>query len=261
MYYLNSYYLNQPIDINIQFVVTGMERCQPGKLVGPKIDNYYTLHFITEGKGSYTVKGKTYHLKQDDGFMLIENKACTYLPHHIDPWTYYWVGFKADETFIRSFVDLDQPVFKANKASSIIAKELYQISQSDCKKASKDLYLQGKLYELIASMTTSDNRSSTLFDQAISIIHHEYSGKLTVKELSERLHVDRTHLFKIFKDKLGQSLKDYLIKYRLDKAYELIKTTDISIKVIAQSVGYKDYSLFHRLFKKLHGITPRQIRM
>ncbi|MDA3129432.1 helix-turn-helix domain-containing protein [Aliibacillus thermotolerans] len=53
---------------------------------------------------------------------------------------------------------------------------------------------------------------------------------------------------------------DYFIQVRIEKATELIKTTDLFISDIAEQVGYQDPYYFSRLYKKYTGISPSAVR-
>jgi two-component system response regulator YesN len=53
---------------------------------------------------------------------------------------------------------------------------------------------------------------------------------------------------------------DYIITRRIEKAKQLLQDPSISIKNAAEEVGYSDLNYFHRIFKKVTGMTPAQVR-
>ena len=64
------------------------------------------------------------------------------------------------------------------------------------------------------------------------------------------------YLSKTFKKATGKGLLDYIHTLRIEKAKELIKSTDKSLKVIAEEVGYSNNLTLIRAFKRYEGITP-----
>lgn len=86
------------------------------------------------------------------------------------------------------------------------------------------------------------------------------SEELSLDMLSEKYNLSIYFISRIFKDYVGMTFRDYIAKLRLEKARELISTTDMNIKQIVSMVGYYDESSFTRKFKKYFGVTPTQVR-
>ena len=65
---------------------------------------------------------------------------------------------------------------------------------------------------------------------------------------------------RLFKEETGETFLEYLTSFRIDKAKELMKDPDISVKDICSQVGYADPNYFSRIFKKTVGKTPTEYR-
>lgn len=83
---------------------------------------------------------------------------------------------------------------------------------------------------------------------------------ITVTDIAEELHFNPQYLTRIFKNKTGMSILEYLTNERINTAKNILERTDIPIKSIAVMVGYEDYAYFTRVFKKEMGISPSQFR-
>jgi YesN/AraC family two-component response regulator len=59
---------------------------------------------------------------------------------------------------------------------------------------------------------------------------------------------------------LGLSPWDYLNRYRIYQARELLRRTSDSVRVIARQVGFKDHAYFSRVFRNLTGVSPQKFR-
>lgn len=96
--------------------------------------------------------------------------------------------------------------------------------------------------------------------EATAIIHREFAGKLTAAALAARIYLSESRFLHLFKKQAGYSFGEYLIKFRLDHAAELLKRTDLSIGEIMADSGFNDQSYFGTRFKKYTGYPPRRYR-
>jgi len=99
-----------------------------------------------------------------------------------------------------------------------------------------------------------------LVKQALAYIQQNYPRSFSLVELSETIGVSKSYLSRIFKIDIGISIWDYLNRFRIQKAKELLLLTDESISAIAARVGYEDISYFSRVFREIVGCSPRAYR-
>jgi len=123
-----------------------------------------------------------------------------------------------------------------------------------------DLESTTEIQRVLTSSTTLPQPTSTLVKQACAYIQQNYTRSFSLEELSETIGVSKSYLSRIFKIDIGISLWDYLNRYRIQKAKELLLTTDESITAIAANVGYEDTSYFSRVFHEVAGHSPRDYR-
>lgn len=268
MYKLEPYSHQSNLDLHITFKACGYECCIPGHTVGPNIPDYYTFHFVTEGCGVLRTRNHTYSIQAGEGFLLYPHELCYYTPDLMTPWTYYWVGFHSDKAHLLDGISTRKhPTFTHNEVSLNIAKQIHQLTKSSLPISLKDYQFLGYLYSLFYQLKLINHPTIHLeghgqryLDYAISYISQYYHRSLTINEIAAYVHIDRTYLFKLFKDAYGLSPKAYLIAYRMNKATDLLSHEELTIKEVAKAVGYEDYSLFSRIFKKNKGISPRAYR-
>jgi AraC family transcriptional regulator, activator of mtrCDE len=82
----------------------------------------------------------------------------------------------------------------------------------------------------------------------------------TVEDLARACHLSRSTFAAHFSAAFGQSPIDFLKELRLRRAARLLENTDVSVKTVAQSVGYSSRSYFCRAFKRFHGLDPTRFR-
>lgn len=83
---------------------------------------------------------------------------------------------------------------------------------------------------------------------------------LDLNGLSQRYEVTPQYISSIFKKYKNENIKDYILKLKLQKAKELLSTTDLPVREIAVQLGYAGEIGIIRLFKKYEGTTPGDYR-
>lgn len=91
-------------------------------------------------------------------------------------------------------------------------------------------------------------------------INENYSEKITLNAIADSVGFSKYYISRLFKQHMGVTIIDYLIKVRLDKAKELLGKGDYSIKQISFMIGYSDPNYFTWSFKKYLGISPIKYR-
>lgn len=91
-------------------------------------------------------------------------------------------------------------------------------------------------------------------------IRENYAQNLTLKEMGNKYYINSAYLGQIFKKRYGESFKDFLNRIRVEKAENLLLTTDKKTYEIAEMVGYKDVDYFIDKFISLKGCTPARFR-
>ncbi|SFF31374.1 iron complex transport system substrate-binding protein [Paenibacillus algorifonticola] len=125
----------------------------------------------------------------------------------------------------------------------------------------KSLFYQF-VYELLWQIQRQgfETDSPDLSEQAIRYMTENYQHNITIESLAQLLNYSPQYLSRKFKDQTGNSPINFLIMLRMDKAQELLLTSDATLQEVAASVGYPDMFYFNRMFKKHVGIAPGQYK-
>lgn len=254
----------------------GWEQCDPSHSFGPAARNHYLFHFCLSGTGTFigdNSKGEsiTYQIKSGQGFMCFPGQICTYIADRNIPWEYAWLefdGLRVKETLELIGLKPDQPVYKArhkDMAETMKNEMLYIVNH----KEESPFHLIGHLYLFMDSLFRSSsgtqlNRGNSLRDfyikEAISFIEQNFQNDISVEDIAASCGLNRSYFGKIFHENMGKSPQEFLISYRMTKAVELLKLTNLSVADIGNAVGYPNQLHFSRAFKHVYGISPRQWR-
>jgi AraC-like DNA-binding protein len=90
------------------------------------------------------------------------------------------------------------------------------------------------------------------------MMENEFHSGISVEEIADRLHLNRSHFSVTFKRGTGRSPREYLISLRMKKAAEWLCEGGLSVSVTAASVGYPDVFAFSRAFKNYYGVSPTE---
>ena len=108
--------------------------------------------------------------------------------------------------------------------------------------------------------TKASEKSLGAVEAAKAYIQANYSRDISLDEVSREVNISPYYFSKIFKEDVGEGFVEYLTKIRMDRAKELLTTTEYSRKEICSMVGYADPNYFSRTFKKNVGVTPTEYK-
>lgn len=97
-------------------------------------------------------------------------------------------------------------------------------------------------------------------EQALNYIHTNYNKDISLVNVAGNIFRSPEYFSRLFKEEVGENFSTYLMRYRLNRAREMLKKTDMKISEISYEVGYSTQSYFSRLYKKYMGKTPEEER-
>lgn len=102
--------------------------------------------------------------------------------------------------------------------------------------------------------------TSPVIKEVLNYVNRHYSDELSLKTLGQTFNINSTYLGQLFQKEVGVYFCDYINKFKLDKAKQLLLNTNLKTFQIAQKVGFTSPTYFFRQFKKYFGVTPVELR-
>ena len=100
----------------------------------------------------------------------------------------------------------------------------------------------------------------TLLQQIEQYVEQNYKSKISLDEIADELHVNRSYLSRFYKNKTGVNLFDEILKLRIESAKEYLLKTDMKTYEVSEAVGFEDAGYFSKMFKKIMGVSPKEFR-
>lgn len=129
---------------------------------------------------------------------------------------------------------------------------------------SKEVFSLNETSEAINNMLSGNVElspsTSNLVKRAVAFFNQNYHRALSRQEVAKTLGVNEDYLSEIFSQEMGLSPWEYLNRFRVSQAKNLLSQSSSSITLVALKVGFNDSAYFSRVFHKITGVSPREYR-
>ncbi len=232
--------------------------------------DHYILYFVNEGRGSVTMRHATFKIEAGQGFVVFPGVETRIQSHYKETMNVTWIafsGYLVDRYLSRANLSVYEPVFTDNATGEgrgffdALLWASQQFPNRYCKIMAQLYSIMGFLIDNASSQTRAEANSPEFYlMRALDFIDTNYYENITIEDISQSAGTSRKALTAVFSSLTGFSPKDYLIYYRISKAVDLLRDPNLSIEMIASSVGYNDQFYFSKQFKKNVGMTPSECR-
>ncbi len=242
--------------------------CEPGFHTTLATYDHYIIHYILNGKGTYHAPSRSYPVKKGDLFLIKPYESIHYIADLKEPWSYYWVGFNGHDALkqVKLCGFSNHSLVRSYTYDNQLEEVLRQLAYPQLTATAREYELLSNLYRMFALLIQTQehhpvSKSEQYLLQAIEYIQQNYMlSDMKISNIARFLNIDRTYLYRIFYDAFQQSVQEYVLDFRLQKAKSLLTYSDHSIRLISSSCGFENQSYFSNIFKKRCGQTPLQYR-
>jgi len=103
-------------------------------------------------------------------------------------------------------------------------------------------------------------RHEQIIEAVKDYIRHNYSSKITLKEMAKSVYISHSYLSKIIKTQTGHSFRHLVNMARIEEALRMLENTNKNLSEIAFQTGFEDHSYFAKVFKRHTGMNPSDYR-
>lgn len=234
-----------------------MTRCQDGIILLFPIEGLLKIQHFTK---SVSIKNDIYIINNTDIFSIKENSKTIML--------YIASDWFRDEGF--DFFDYK---YSTNVVKSVnaIKRSLLQLAINHLNVASESedakhiieianiLGNEGSIEKIIANNQYNFSYYGEL-SRILEYINSNITKKLTLKDISAKLYTSKSNLSAQFNQLLHMGFKTYVDTLKIANSFQWLLTTDYTISLISEKVGFSNASSYSRTFKTYVGLTPNDYR-
>lgn len=229
----------------------------------PEGSHSHLLLFTVAGRGAVSIDGQEYTLLPGTVAFIPRQIPNSYRTPAGGLWEFYWLHPSGElaNLFMDEIAKRGTFLAKAAPLHAYPARMEELLTLCADHTSQNQLTLSQKLSELL-HMTAIDlggkEDHAPLSDRAVTYIEHNFRHHLTLDDIAAPLFISPVHLIRVFKRDLGCTPHQYLVRYRLASAAQLLKFGSRSVEDIASEVGFSSSSLFISNFRRHYGCTPIQ---
>lgn len=273
-----SYYENATEDFHITRISS------PKEALHLHSHNYFQIYYVISGRLTHHLENSTAELAAGDIFILPPNRP-HYIEMHDGEVDFYSLSFTSDyyqnvkeaNKLILDFLlylqteqtERIEPKVCLSYDDTIFTNALFKrimAEFSDNKTGKNEIIKESVsvLLSLFARVYFEENASELIAGENRQLVMHSieylknhFDEEITLSEIVRRSAMSKTNFCTIFNSITGMPFKEYLNRYRIERAAELIASGE-KISVAGNCCGYGDFSTFYRNFKKYTGLSPSE---
>lgn len=237
-----------------------------------RILHEFQLQYVVEGEGIFkSTNQEEIHLRSGDIFLLFPNEWHTYRPTKKEGWKCYWIGFKGknmDDRVAAGFLSPRKPIYHVGYSAEIeeLMKEAWDTANAEAASAQQQLagivnHLLGSMYAMERNIILSKNHGHVaMINKARLRIRETLEQGITIQDIAEEMGISYSNFRKLFKEHTGSSPALYQQDLKLQRAKELLSTSNSSIKEIAYRLNFDSPDYFSSKFRSKTGMKPSEFR-
>ena len=219
------------------------------------------FELVLEGEGAVMLGGVWKRVREGDIYILREGEEHRYRSEPASPMKKIWVNYEAE--YVSSMLTaygIESGIYHSEGARRYFER-VYEATQ----RGSADAYvyytisecIHGIIHSVAAEMRETEGADAYRIREALNAAVYE---KLTLDGLSDRFHISKSNIIRVFKKQYGITPYEYLIGLKIDTAKLLLRNTHMTIGEIAERVQISDQHYFSSLFLARVGKRPKDYR-
>lgn len=213
------------------------------------------IGYLKKGNAKFLYNGKTYYAKAGDLIYIASQTKYQSIWYGSPDVEWYQISFDFNSKF--AFYDYRFQVIK-NYPPELLDK-MYETFKTSPMLSVAYLYIL--LDDIYLKMNkTLLIRPDSSIEPAIDYIEKNFASHITISELAKLCHISESTLFEQFKRFFGVTPIGYKHNIMIQHSIELLSNTQISIEEVSRRVGFPSSNYFRKIFVKLIGKTPKELR-
>jgi AraC-like DNA-binding protein len=230
----------------------------------------YQINYITEGSGTFETSEDQFQVVPGSIFILRPGMWHRYKPELKTGWNEHYIGFNGDfctKLFQEGFFQAGKPVIYVGFQESLLSL-FFEVIQSVKEEktghqqvsAATTILLLSKILSVIRNQEFAGKSIERTIRKACLYFRENLNTNVNIEKLASDLNVGYSYFRQMFRKYTGISPTQYHLSLRIQKAKDLLVSSDLSFKEIAIELGFESYFYFSRIFKDKTGDSPQEFR-
>jgi AraC-like DNA-binding protein len=236
------------------------------------------LGFVVKGAGEYVLEGNRFDVRSGDLFLVRPNEQhcvptvtsdeLVSFNIHFSPlyvWRVLSDFIKAERlnSLVRSDITISARI-RDNAEITALLQEMRVAFSEDDRFALRRL-VPSLLVEVAKLLPESEGAAGSTLHlgdvrAAVRYIEEKLSEHITLEDIARAGSMSKSHLNEWFRMVTGMTPYEYLLVSRVERAVELLRTTDMTVLAVSEVCGFSNLANFNKAFKKRTGLTPQGYR-
>ena len=218
------------------------------------------FEYVLEGEGEILVDGVWHKVHAGQVYILRQGELHRYRADPSNPWKKLWINYVAD--YISPLLDaygIKSGVYSSERAKMYFERAL-EFAEGETWSSDFSYNVADCVHRIISAVALEKNDDVSYEYRIREAINSYVYEKLNLDELSERLHMSKSNVIRIFKKEYGTTPYEYLISLKISTAKILLKDTQMTVREIAERLCFSDEHYFSNIFFARVGVRPREYR-
>lgn len=263
--YGDIYVLPREEELPVNVVSLGIDYCQPAYRNERLNSRVSVLAFVLRGQGILRIGSDSFVCKPGDVFILRKGtQHSVVVDDSADEFTYLWYNLGGSCLALLDSFRIPFPPYIAQADMEGLFRKGIRVIEQEKQPESIQITMMLVCTEIV--MTLSKlliQRNSKLSAQALKFMNYLDmigNGTFQAQKMSRHFNMSIRHMNRIFKAETGSTPYQYVLRHKVETAKVLLKDTNISIRDIAEQLGFTDQYHLSNFFKQRTGLSPMEFR-
>ena len=220
---------------------------------------YYIFEYVIDGKGKILLDGEWHNLSAGDAYIVHKNTVRNYRSDPKCPLEKIWVSFSSD--YVDSMLancGLNAGVYHADVSN--LFEEIMKVPYEEIEVREKVFKvanaINGIIMEIAKTCRFGVDEFSKIKNSVLTMLYE----KSSLGEIASKFFMSKSNLIRIFKKYTGTTPYRFLLDEKIRVSKVLLKSTNMSVRMIAEQLCFTDEHYFSYVFKEKTGKSPLKYR-
>lgn len=243
-------------------IMAGITYPDPDYGIYRKCSELYVLEYVVRGRGIVICDENSYDIKEGDAYILPAGAKHRYYSDKNDPWEKKWMNVSGPlcRTLLEMY-GISRTVRFPNADAGGLFDDFFEGFGAHAEAGDINGFAALAFHRIVQWLARRPGESVLdPAERARQYINSNIYGKITAASVAAAIGFSVSQAGRLFKKEYKTTIYSYILEQKLCAAEQLIRNSSVSLKEVADMLGFTDEHYFCNIYKKKRGITPGQLR-